>query len=129
MIVLQRKHHGLLGLGRDNTSKPRRNPRTALMALGCCVAIQAAVAQRIPELTTATPEYKCHVQVIEGGENIIRFYSRKELPVRFSDGETFAQAPVSDSLKASVSTVYECVRIPEQFSDPGAVALEQRLPR
>ncbi|WP_200237562.1 hypothetical protein [Thiohalocapsa halophila] len=69
------------------------------------------------------------MQMIETAESVIRFYSTQELPVRFSDQETFDQAPVRDSLKARVSAVHECVRIPQQFSDPAAIALEQRVPR
>ena len=114
---------------RGHVCARRQRLAGALWATLLCIAAQGLLAQGLRPLTNTTPEFKCHVKTADRGDSIIRFYSRVELPMRFSDQKTFTQAPVRDSVKANVSTVYECVRIPEQFSDPGAVALEQRLPR
>jgi hypothetical protein len=103
----------------------------AVFAVGLLslASVDEVASQDLPPLTTTTPQYKCHVQRIDGGGTIIQFRSRVDLPARFSDADTFAQAPVPNSVKAGISVVNECVRMPEQFSDPSAVMLEGRLPK
>ncbi len=88
-----------------------------------------ALGQFMPPLSADTPEYKCHVLSSVNGVTVIRFYDRRDLPARFSDAETVGRAAIPDSLRNTLSAVYECVLASETFSNPFANSLEQQVPQ
>ncbi len=109
--------------------EPLTNRYAALAGVLLSTLAQGAVGQPMPPLTSTTPEYKCHVQSAVQGDTVISFYDRRELPARFSDAETLARAAIPSSVRARLSAIHECVLVSEQFTDPAAIALEQRVPQ
>lgn len=102
---------------------------TALVCVLLPILSGAVVAQQVPNLNSSTPEYKCHVYSLIGGDTIIRFHQLSDLPARFSDAETFARASISDSTRSAVQSLHECVLVADSFSNPTANLLEQQLPQ
>jgi hypothetical protein len=73
--------------------------------------------------------YKCHVAKVDGSETVIYFYEYAALPERFADVETLEQASVPDSVRTRLTTLFECVRLPEDFSEARARELEDTVPQ
>jgi hypothetical protein len=108
-------------------------PLSALISLFCLMPVGTISAQEggpsFPPLSSETPMYKCHVAKVDGSETVIYFYEYAALPERFADVETLEQASVPDSVRTRLTTLFECVRLPEDFSEARARELEDTVPQ
>lgn len=99
----------------------------AIVAL-LSIAVGATTAQGA-ELTNQTERFKCYVLADDGRRKIIYFYTLSDLPERFDDPATIAQAEIPPSVRRRIRQLAECVRDDRRFADSQARALERSQPK
>lgn len=93
------------------------------------VLVVFAAGPSLGQLSSATPEYKCYVSMADNSDTILFFYQQGDLPERFSDHASVAEADIPDSVREELVRVHECVLRHLEFFDPAAVKLEMVLPQ